>query len=226
MLLQPRSWFSGLLPLALLAGASLWWKQADIERDLGHRATDAIAAAGPTVDGKPWATVAMAGRDATISGEAPAIDALTGAARTADDTFGVRRAAIPQGLLPAANPFGWSARRDGQTMTLSGQVAPDGSRSRIVAAARAAVAGGEVVDLMTTARDVPAAATAAALIGIHELGRVTNGSTALVGSTFSFAGNAADQATQALITAALAALPQGVTRGAVQVVAPPPPAPP
>lgn len=226
MPLQPRSWFSGLLPLALLAGASLWWKQADIERDLAHRAADAIAAAGPTVDGKPWATVAMAGRDATITGEAPATDALTGAARSADDTFGVRRAAIPQGLLPAANPFGWSARRDGQTMTLSGQVAPDGSRGRIVAAARAAVPGGEVVDQMTTARDVPATATAAALIGIQELGRVTNGSTALVGSTFSFAGNAADQATQALITAALGALPQGVARGAVQVVAPAPPPPP
>ncbi|MBN8938883.1 MAG: OmpA family protein [Rhizobiales bacterium] len=226
MPLQPRSWFSGLLPLALLAGASLWWKQADIERDLAHRAADAIAAAGPTVDGKPWASVVMAGRDATITGEAPAIDALTGAARTADDTFGVRRAALPQGLLPAANPFGWSARRDGQTLTLSGQVAPDGSRGRIVAAARAAVPGGEVVDQMTTARDVPAAATAAALIGLHELGRVTSGSTALIGSTFSFAGNAADEATQALITAALGALPQGVARGAVRVAAPPPPPPP
>ncbi|QCI63826.1 OmpA family protein [Phreatobacter stygius] len=223
MPLQPRAWLSGLLPLALLAGGSLWWKQADIERDLGNRAAGAIAAAGPTVDGKPWAAVSMAGRDATITGEAPATDAQASAARVADAIFGVRRAAMPTGLLPAANPFGWSARRDGQTMTLSGQVAPDGSRDRIVAAARAALPGGEVVDQMTTARDVPAHATAAALIGLQQLGRVANGSTALIGSTFSFAGNASDQASQALITAALAALPQGVSRGAVRVSAPPPP---
>ena len=50
MLHQPRRWLPGLLPLALLAGGSLWWKQDAIETDLSARATRAIGAAS-TVDG-------------------------------------------------------------------------------------------------------------------------------------------------------------------------------
>ena len=37
MLHQPRRWLPGLLPLALLAGGSLWWKQDAIEADLAAR---------------------------------------------------------------------------------------------------------------------------------------------------------------------------------------------
>ncbi len=51
MLFQPHLWLQGLIPVALVAGGSLWWKQAAIERDLGERAARAIAAESPTVDG-------------------------------------------------------------------------------------------------------------------------------------------------------------------------------
>ena len=221
MLHQPRRWLPGLLPLALLAGGSLWWKQDAIETDLSARATRAIGAAS-TVDGKPWASVTVRGRDAVITGTAPGLDAAVVAETSAEGQSGIRRADAANDLLPAANPFGWSARRDGQTITLSGQVAPDGSRARLVAAAQKAVPGGAVSDLMTLARDIPATATRAAEMGIEQLGRVASGSATLTGTAFRFTGTAADAATKALIDQALAGLPQGIAAGGVNVSTPGP----
>jgi outer membrane protein OmpA-like peptidoglycan-associated protein len=220
MLHQPRRWLPGLLPLALLAGGSLWWKQADIERDLSQRSREAIAAAGSTIDGKPWADITALGRDVVVTGDAPADGAGIGAAATALQQYGVRQAIADTDLIPAAEPFGWSARREGQTITLSGQVAPDGSRERLVAAARRAIPGGEVSDLMTVARGVPAGAVAAGALGIEQLGRVASGSATLAGNAFRFTGNAADATAQAAVTAALANLPQGIAAGAVNVAIP------
>jgi OOP family OmpA-OmpF porin len=219
MLHQPRRWLPGLVPLALLAGGSLWWKQADIERDLSQRSREAIAA-GSTIDGKPWAEVTALGRDVVVTGDAPADGAGIGAAATALQQRGVRQAIADTDLIPAAEPFGWSARREGQTITLSGQVAPDGSRERLVAAARRAVPGGEVSDLMTVARGVPAGAVTAGALGIEQLGRVASGSATLAGNAFRFTGNVADAAAQATVTAALANLPQGIAAGAVNVAIP------
>lgn len=173
MLFQPHLWLQGLIPVALVAGGSLWWKQAAIERDLGERAARAIAAESPTVDGKPWASVTMLGRDAVITGAAPAETDLTRSATLADATYGVRLADIPRTLLPDANPFGWSARRDGKTVTLSGFVAPDGSRARIIDAVKQAIPGVEIVDTMVAARNVPSAALDTALAAIGQLGKLT-----------------------------------------------------
>jgi outer membrane protein OmpA-like peptidoglycan-associated protein len=224
MLHQPRRWLPGLLPLALLAGGSLWWKQGAIEADLAGRATNAIAATS-TVDGKPWASVAVRGRDAVITGTAPALEAAAAAETISEGQFGVRRADAANDFLPAANPFGWSARRQDQTIILSGQVAPDGSRARLVEAARKAVSGAEVSDLMTLARDIPATATRAAELGLEQLARVTSGSATLSGTAFRFTGTAGDAATKALIEQALSGLPPGITSGGVNVSVPSPAAP-
>lgn len=221
MLHQPRRWLPGLLPLALLAGGSLWWKQGAIEADLATRAVKAIAATS-TVDGKPWANVTVRGRDAVITGTAPALDAAAAAETISEGQFGVRRADAANDFLPAANPFGWSARREGQTILLSGQVAPDGSRARLLEAARKAVSGAEVSDLMTLARDIPATATRAAELGLEQLARVSAGSATLSGTAFRFTGTAGDAATKALIEQALAALPAGISSGGVNVSVPGP----
>ncbi|MBX9991806.1 OmpA family protein [Phreatobacter oligotrophus] len=230
MLHQPRRWLPGLLPLALLAGGVLWSKQEAIEADLARRATDAIGAVS-TVDGKPWAQVTMRGRDAIITGTAPELDAAPRAEDLSEAQFGIRRADAANDFLAPANPFGWSARREGQIIVLSGQVAPDGARARLVEAARKAFPDAEVSDLMTLARDIPAAATRAAEMGIAQLGKVTPGSASIAGNAFRFTGTAADAAAKSDIERALATLPQGLTAGGINVTVPtpaaaePPPAP-
>ncbi|MCZ8315440.1 OmpA family protein [Phreatobacter sp.] len=230
MLHQPRRWLPGLLPLALLAGWALSWKQEAIEADLGRRATEAIGAVS-TIDGRPWAQVSMRGRDAVITGTAPELDASSRAEDLSEAQFGIRRADAANDFLAPANPFGWSARRVGQIIVLSGQVSPDGARARLVEAARKAFPGAEVSDLMTLARDIPAAATRAAEMGIAQLGKVTPGSASIAGAAFRFTGTAADAAAKADIERALATLPQGVTAGGINVTVPapaaaePPPAP-
>jgi OmpA-OmpF porin, OOP family len=232
MSLQPRPWLAGLLPVALLAAASLWWKQTEIEQDLARRAGRAVAQAGATVDGKPWPKVAVVGRDAVIQGTAPSVEAQQGATRTTGEIFGVRHAAVAGDLLPLADPFGWSARREAASLTLTGQVAADGSRERLVLAARNAVPGAEIHDQMVTARGVPAVAAGAAAVGIAQLGHMATGAATLVGSTFSLSGIAADEAARTAVEAGLSGLPNGVTRGPLRVevlqpvVAPEPVSPP
>ncbi len=221
MLHQPRRWLPGLLPLAVLAAGSLLWKQEAIEQDLARRATEAIGAAS-TVDGKPWAQVTLRGRDAVISGTAPELEAAPRAEDISEAQFGIRRADAANDFLAPANPFGWSARREGQTIVLSGQVAPDGSRARLVEAARKAFPGAEVSDLMTLARGVPAAATRAAEMAIAELGKVTPGSASIAGAAFRFTGTATDAAAKTAIEQALATLPQGITAGGINVTVPGP----
>ncbi|QCK84404.1 OmpA family protein [Phreatobacter aquaticus] len=223
MLLQPHLWLQGLLPVALVAGGALWWKQADIERDLSERTSRAIAAVSPMVDGKPWANVTVVGRDVTIAGQAPADLDLSRSETLAEGTFGVRLARVPAGLLPEANPFGWSARRDGQKISLSGFVATDGSRARIVEAARQALPGGEIVDQMISARNVPPSAAETAVVALAQLGRLANGSVSLAGSTLRITGGGADAATQAAISSVVAGLPQGASPSRVVIDQPDPP---
>lgn len=227
MLCQPKQWLKGLLPLAALTAGSIWWFQSGIEQDLTTRATTAARTAGGEVDGRPWTGLSVAGRDATLTGVSPQAAATLAAATAADATFGVRLAdATGATLLPEANPFGWSARREGNAITLTGQVAADGARGRIVEAARAAFPNATVTDQMTVARGVPAIAVPAALAGLAQLGQVTSGSATLAGTTFSFNGAAPSQAIQGAVQTALGTLPAGVTRGTVAVTAPPPPPPP
>lgn len=217
MLLQPRRWLWGLLPMALAAGGSLWWKQADIEADLASRAQQAIARSS-TVDGKPWAEVTVRGRDVVIAGTGPSTEALAAAEDAAEAQSGVRRAdARPATLVGEAVPFGWSARRDGNSVTLSGHVAPDGSRAQLVEAARRLMPGVEVIDLMQVARGGPVTALGAGILGLEQLARVASGSATLAGSAFTFTGTAADAATRAAIEHALSALPQGIERRSVNI---------
>lgn len=217
MLLQPRRWLWGLLPMALAAGGSLWWKQADIEADLASRAQQAIARSS-TVDGRPWAEVTARGRDVVIAGTGPSTEALAAAEDAAEAQSGVRRAdARPATLVSEAVPFGWSARRDGNSVTLSGHVAPDGSRAQLVEAARRLMPGVEVIDLMQVARGGPVTALGAGILGLEQLARVTSGSATLAGSAFTFTGTAADAATRAAIEHALSALPQGIERRSVNI---------
>ncbi|WP_439574628.1 OmpA family protein [Phreatobacter sp.] len=217
MLLQPRRWLWGLLPMALAAGGSLWWKQADIEADLASRAQQAISRSS-TVDGKPWAEIVVRGRDVVIAGTGPSGEALGAAEDTAEAQSGVRRAdARPAALLRQVETFGWSARREGNALTLSGHVAPDGSRAQLLEAARRLMPDVEVTDLMEVVRGGPSTALGAGLLGLQQLARVTSGSATLTGSAFTFTGTAADAATRAAIAHALSTLPQGIERRGINL---------
>ncbi|MEI8144554.1 MAG: OmpA family protein [Alphaproteobacteria bacterium] len=220
MVSQPRKWLVGLLPVGLLAAATLFFKQGDIETDLAMRTAQAITRDTGTNDGKPWAEVKVLGRDVVVTGTAPTEDGPDLAAKVTAGLHGVRRVTENAQSIAAANPFGWSARREGNIVTLTGQVAADGARARLLEAAKAALPGLEIVDQMTVASGVPATATAAAIAGLAPLARVNPGSAAIIGSTLSFAGVAADAATREAATQALSALPPGVVRGALAVTVP------
>jgi len=62
---NPSRWLWGLIPVAMLSWGTYYRERPSIEADLTVRATEALDAAGQS-----WARVAMAGRDAVITGRA------------------------------------------------------------------------------------------------------------------------------------------------------------
>ncbi len=217
---QPRKWWWGLLPLAALWAGSVFVLTPQIEEELAHRVVTAVR------KDMPWAKTLIEGRDIYIEGAAPSEEARHNVVNAVLETDGVRLAINTAGLIPEAKPFTWSASRDATKLTLSGYVAPDGSREKIAAEARKLVPNAAIVDDMKEARGAPAGAVAMTAAALAALARLRAGSVALVDTTLAIKGTAPDQATVAAINAAARKLPPPMQLASVDVTAPPAAAPP
>ncbi|MFV0279465.1 MAG: BON domain-containing protein [Rhodoblastus sp.] len=94
---------------------------------------------------------------------------------------------LPSGLTlaradinaPVLAPYTWSADFDGKTITLEGFAPSEEARAAIVAAAKAAVPGANVVDRMQIARGAPRDFLDAARAALGGFGRLVNGKIAM-----------------------------------------------
>jgi len=166
---QPRKWWWGLLPLAALWAGSVFVLTPQIEEELAHRVVTAVR------KDMPWAKTLIEGRDIYIEGAAPSEEARHNVVNAVLETDGVRLAINTAGLIPEAKPFTWSASRDATKLTLSGYVAPDGSREKIAAEARKLVPNAAIVDDMKEARGAPAGAVAMTAAALAALARLRAG---------------------------------------------------
>ena len=186
-MMRPSKCWIGLLPLLAIWGLANWLKTSAIEADLTRRAGAAVAKIGL----EPRA-VSAAGRDVSLSGQIFETAQRDGAVAAADAEAGVRlvRADDLKGL-PVASPYSWGATRDGGKVTLTGSVPNPAARGRIVAAAKAAMPGADVIDQMTYAGGAPASFENAATYGLGALGGLTSGATTLANAAWSLNGQAA-----------------------------------
>jgi outer membrane protein OmpA-like peptidoglycan-associated protein len=96
---HPLRWLWGLIPVAMLSWLAVHLESGPIERDLEHRSTLALAAAG-----HDWASVAFAGRDGLLVGRAADVGQRDRAAAVVADVWGVRivetRVALAEGGDP------------------------------------------------------------------------------------------------------------------------------
>ena len=217
---QPKKWWIGLLPLLGLWLATLWWKTAPIEADLAARSTAQIVAEKASEASPNWAQISVAGRDVTLSGNSPAEGLPVRAADAADRTFGVRLVNSAATLLDLQKPFLWSAAREGSKVTLTGFVAPDGSRATIVAAAKAAFPGAAIDDQMKMARGAPAAAPAMAGFGLGQLAKLEKGTASLSDMAYSIVGVAPTSDIYAATLAATKALPHSMSLAKADITPP------
>ncbi|MEO1397407.1 MAG: BON domain-containing protein [Pseudomonadota bacterium] len=203
-----KKWiWPGFLTIAILSALAIWWKAGIIEADLKGKAEAALQS-----QGQSWATVSMDGRDATVSGAAPSEAAQSEAQFVTDEAYDVRVVADGSTLMAMQSPYMLRARRDGNSVELTGFVPNEAVRSQIVAAAGEALPGVTVTNNTEMARGAPDALVPAGSFGFAQLAGLTSGEMSLEDTALSVSGQSKDRASfDAINTALDGALPAGAT---------------
>lgn len=205
---QPRKWLPGLVVIAALAGIAALTQQGGMERALQTDGNASLQQAGLS-----WAKVALDGRDAVVSGEAPEPGLPGLALAAAERAFGIRQVRDDTRVLPLAEPFVVRAERSGQRVSLSGNVPPEAARQAWLANAKKALPGVDIQEAWQPARGAPADMGGQLGFGLAQLARLSEGRLELGGAKLSITGRALDSASFAAIRGALAALPAGLSLG-------------
>jgi outer membrane protein OmpA-like peptidoglycan-associated protein len=188
---QPARWLWGLAPLALLWGIANLALDDSIQRDVARRATAAVTALAPGAPGAKPVSARVSGRDVSISGEVLSSDGGGRALAGLRAEFGVRRALGELTQVVAQKPYGWSASRAGDVVTLGGFVPDEATAMANLAAARAAVPGLRVEDRQTLAFGAPAGFAQMTAALLRSLPDIASGKLALDDDRFCVEGSAA-----------------------------------
>jgi outer membrane protein OmpA-like peptidoglycan-associated protein len=132
-----------------------------------------------------------------------------------------------QVTAPVVSPFIWSAQLADGRLELSGYV-PEPVREELLAAVKASLRGGGIVDQMQPGEGAPQGWSAAAAAGVRELVRLGAGSAEMKDATLTISGLAGDGTVAETVRGALrAALPTTIKLiDHIKVKEPPPPPPP
>lgn len=180
-----------------------------------------------------WAKVALAPLASVGKGVSSLTDGALSVSGVAKDMVAYRTAVaplktLPPGLslarndivVPAISPYVWSATSDGKSVTLDGYVPDDAVRAEIVAAARAAMPGREIVDRMQLGNGAAGGFPGWAKAGLAALGKLAFGKASLTDAGLALSGDAGDTAGHASALAALKQLPAGLSLGKAEINAP------
>jgi OOP family OmpA-OmpF porin len=191
----------------------------------GKAVTDRLQIARGAAEGfAGWTQAGLAALSKLTRGKASLSDsALTIGGETADSAaYQAALAAVrslPAGLRlagadiapPTISPFAWSARFDGKSMVLEGYVPSEEARAALLAAAKAAAPGVEIVDRLQIARGAPQNFLATASAALKALAGLGSGQVGLSDAALSIAGVTKGGETAESFASALARLlPAGV----------------
>ncbi|GGF74250.1 hypothetical protein GCM10007301_37570 [Azorhizobium oxalatiphilum] len=206
--LDPRILVIGLLLLCVLIGLVAVASRGGVETDLTERAADQLEAIGES-----WAVARLAGRDATVHGEALAQEARDKVLRAVASLSGVRSVTDATTLLPERRPFTFSLVRDGPVLQMEGYVPSRYALARIAEAVKSLPPGvtARGVDKLVRARGAPAGDFSAVVaFALDALSRLPSGRVTLSDDSFAIEGRAPDLSTyDQLLQTLHAPLPQG-----------------
>ncbi|HEY0218585.1 MAG TPA: OmpA family protein [Afipia sp.] len=211
-----RKWWPGVVPLALLWLAALWFTTVPIETNLWASINAALK---DTVLDKTQ--IEVSGRDVRFAADAFSQEGRHSAVAQAEAVSGVRLLHDETRLVPEAKPFFWSAERDVVRITLGGSAPLPAVKSRLMDAARAIPAGSEAADHMMLSRGAPPRFDSAALLLIDQVGKLKEGKVTLTDNVVTLAGMAREIGSREAIAAALKNLPDGFTVTENTIAAPP-----
>lgn len=188
---QPARWLWGLIPLGLLWGAGNLALDTAIERDVGLRAEQAVAAAAGTAPGARPIVAQVDGRDVTIGGEVLSSDGANKAMARLHGEFGVRRTLGGLSQVVAQKPYSWFANRRSDMVTLGGFVPDLDTAAANAAVASAALPGLRIDDRQAVAFGAPEGFAAMAVAMLAELPKLASGRVSLDDGRFCIEGKAA-----------------------------------
>lgn len=215
---QPRKWWPGLIPLVLLWLMANWSNTDRVETDLSQRSASIAKGAGIADS-----AIKVAGRDISIQGRAFNATDAGKVAGAIDALSGVRLVKTDEVVgLAVAKPYVWTTARDGNVLTLTGSVPSPEAREKLIAAAKLAVPGAQIVDNLTYASGAPANFEAASAYGLAALAGLSKGAASLTDSALSLSGLANGSASYAALMDALKKLPSGLSLAKADVTLPGP----
>lgn len=188
---QPARWLWGLIPLGLLWAAGNLALDSAIQRDVGLRAEQAVAAVAGTTPGARPVVAQVEGRDVTIGGEVVSSDGASKAMARLHGEFGVRRTLGGLSQVVAQKPYSWFASRQPDSVTLGGFVPDLETAAGNVAVAAAALPGLRIEDRQTVAFGAPEGFAAMAVAMLAELPKLSIGRVTLDDGRFCIEGKAA-----------------------------------
>lgn len=188
---QPARWLWGVIPLGLLWGAGNLALDSAIERDVGLRAEQAVAAVAGTTPGARPVVAQVDGRDVTIGGEVLSSDGASKAMARLHGEFGVRRTLGGLSQVVAQKPYSWFASRQADSVTLAGFVPDLDTAAANMAVASAALPGLRIDDRQTVAFGAPEGFAAMAVAMLAELPKLASGRVTLDDGRFCIEGKAA-----------------------------------
>jgi outer membrane protein OmpA-like peptidoglycan-associated protein len=188
---QPTRWLWGLVPLGLLWGVANLILDEVIQQDVARRATTAVTSVAGVAPGARPVEARVSGRDVSISGEVMSTDGVGRAMSSLRAEFGVRRASGELTQVVAQRPYGWSASRDGDVVTLSGFVPDESTAMANLAAARAAAPALRVEDRQSLAFGAPTGFAEMTASLLQSLPDIASGKLALDDDRFCVEGQAA-----------------------------------
>ena len=209
-------WWPGVIPLGIVWALAAWISTSPMEADLAARSNAALK--DTLLD---QTSIEVSGRDVTFAANAFSEDGRRSAVAALQSVGGVRLVNDETRLVPEAKPFVWSAERDVARITLSGNSPLPATRGKLLDAARATLAGVEVVDQMKLSRGAPPRFDSAALLLVDQIGKLKDGKVILSDTSVTLSGMARDLGGREAIAAALKNLPEGFSVAANDIKAPP-----
>src|SRR5947199_10216007 len=180
-------WWPGIIPLVMFWAIAAWTSTEPLEADLAQRST--VALKDTILDKR---RISVAGRDVTLAADAFSEDGRQSAVASVEAVPGVRLVNDETRLVPEATPFVWSAERDVVRVTVGGNAPLPASKGRLLEAARAGLAGVEVVDQMNMSRGGPPRFENAALLLLDQIGKLKDGKVTISDTKVSLLGMALD----------------------------------
>ncbi len=210
-------WFwPGVITTVFLTALAIWFRWEPIEQDLAFRSLEAIA------PDNPWAIVELDGRDLILKGVAPSEDAQAEAVSLAGGTRGVRIVDNMTTLLPIASPFVFGAIKEGEGITLVGNVPFGPIRTQLLTLIEKANPGIHIRDNLTLARGEHDGFVALAGFALSQICDLAAGEVNLSGREYSIRGISVDSQTYERLHAGISGtLPGGGTLSVAEIKQPP-----